>query len=140
MIDQAYFEYIDRDDYPDAVAEYFLEGRRVVVLRTFSKIYGLAGARVGYAVGPQDVCAAMAKVRRPFDLTTTAQVAALASLDDVGEIARRRDLNTQGLDRSPRHPRSATASSPPRAPSATSSTSISARTRPRSSSACSSRA
>ena len=97
VVDQAYFEYIDHDGYPDAVAEYFLEGRRVVVLRTFSKIYGLAGARVGYAVGPHDVCAAMAKVRRPFDLTTTAQAAALASVDDVGEIARRRDLNTQGL-------------------------------------------
>ncbi len=97
VVDQAYFEYIDHDGYPDAVAEYFLEGRRLVVLRTFSKIYGLAGARVGYAVGPQDVCAAMAKVRRPFDLTTTAQAAALASVDDVGEIARRRDLNSQGL-------------------------------------------
>ena len=97
VVDQAYFEYIDHDGYPDAVAEYFLEGRRVVVLRTFSKIYGLAGARVGYAVGPHDVCAAMAKVRRPFDLTTTAQAAALASVDDVGEIARRRDLNSQGL-------------------------------------------
>ena len=56
------------------------------MLRTFSKIYGLAGLRVGYAVGPRDVCAAMAKVRRPFDLTTPAQVAALASLDDPAEI------------------------------------------------------
>ena len=80
VIDQAYFEYIDRDDYPDAVEAYFKNGRRVVVLRTFSKIYGLAGLRVGYAVGPEDVCEAMAKVRRPFDVTTTAQVAALASL------------------------------------------------------------
>src|SRR3954449_2695127 len=52
VIDQAYFEYIDRPDYPDAVDAYFKEGRRVVVLRTFSKIYGLAGLRVGYAVGP----------------------------------------------------------------------------------------
>ena len=62
VIDQAYFEYIDRDDYPDAVEAYYKLGRRVVVLRTFSKIYGLAGARVGYAVGPPDVCQAMAKV------------------------------------------------------------------------------
>ena len=134
VVDQAYFEYIDHDGYPDAVAEYFLERRRVVVLRTFSKIYGLAGARVGYAVGPQDVCAAMAKVRRPFDLTTTAQAAALASVDDVGEIARRRELNTPGPRRPPGHPRSATASSRLPAPSATSSTSTSARTRPRCSS------
>ena len=71
----------------------------MVVLRTFSKIYGLAGLRVGYAVGPRDVCAAMAKVRRPFDVTTTAQVAALASLDDAAEIARRRAVNAEGLAR-----------------------------------------
>jgi histidinol-phosphate aminotransferase len=97
VIDQAYFEYIQRDDYPDAVSEYFLHERHVVVLRTFSKIYGLAGLRVGYAVAPQDIAAAMAKVRRPFDLTTTAQAAALASIGDTGEIDRRRALNTAGL-------------------------------------------
>ncbi len=99
VVDQAYFEYVDRPDYPDAIEEHVKGGRRVVVLRTFSKIYGLAGLRVGYAVGPADVCAAMAKVRRPFDVTTTAQVAALASLDDGGEVARRRALNREGLDR-----------------------------------------
>jgi histidinol-phosphate aminotransferase len=97
VIDQAYFEYIDHPDYPDAVEEYLKQGRRVLVLRTFSKIYGLAGLRVGYAIGPRDVCAAMAKLRRPFDLTTTAQAAALASLDDPDEIARRRALNAEGL-------------------------------------------
>jgi histidinol-phosphate aminotransferase len=99
VVDQAYFEYIDRTDYPDAVERYVKAGRRVVVLRTFSKIYGLAGLRVGYAVGPPDVCAALAKVRRPFDVTTPAQVAALASLDDTTEIVRRRDLNASGLAR-----------------------------------------
>lgn len=99
VIDQAYFEYIDRPDYPDAVEEYVKRGRRVLVLRTFSKIYGLAGLRVGYAVGPREVCAAMTKTRRPFDVTTTAQVAALASLGDPGEIARRRRLNAEGLVR-----------------------------------------
>jgi histidinol-phosphate aminotransferase len=97
VIDQAYFEYIDRPDYPDAVETYVKAGRRVVVLRTFSKIYGLAGLRVGYAVGPADVVAAMTKTRRPFDVTTQAQAAALASLDDDAEIARRRGLNAQGL-------------------------------------------
>ena len=99
VVDQAYFEYIDRPDYPDAVEAYVKQGRRALVLRTFSKIYGLAGLRVGYAVGPADVCAAMTKTRRPFDLTTTAQVAACASLDDPGEIARRRALNAEGLVR-----------------------------------------
>jgi histidinol-phosphate aminotransferase len=97
VVDQAYFEYIDRPDYPDAIERYFKAGTRVVVLRTFSKIYGLAGLRIGYAVGPQDVCTAMAKVRRPFDITTTAQVAALASLGDEDEVARRREVNRIGL-------------------------------------------
>ena len=99
VVDQAYFEYIGDPDYPDAIEEYVKAGSRAVVLRTFSKIYGLAGLRVGYAVGPRDVCAAMAKVRRPFDVTTQAQVAALASLDDSAEIARRRALNSEGLGR-----------------------------------------
>ena len=99
IVDQAYFEYIDRPGYDDAVERYLKEGRRVVVLRTFSKIYGLAGLRVGYAVAQPEVCAAMAKVRRPFDVTTSAQVAALASLDDDAELELRRTLNAEGLVR-----------------------------------------
>jgi histidinol-phosphate aminotransferase len=99
VVDQAYFEYIDRPDYPDAVERYLKNGSRVVVLRTFSKIYGLAGLRVGYAVGPERCIAAMAKVRRPFDLTVPAQVAAVASIGDDAEIARRRTVNTDGLAR-----------------------------------------
>jgi histidinol-phosphate aminotransferase len=99
VVDQAYYEYIDRDDYPDAVERYLKHGRRVVVLRTFSKIYGLAGERVGYAVGPPRCIAAMAKVRRPFDLTATAQLAAVASMGDDAEIARRRAVNAEGLER-----------------------------------------
>jgi histidinol-phosphate aminotransferase len=69
------------------------------VLRTFSKIYGLAGERVGYAVGPRRCIAAMAKVRRPFDLTATAQIGAVASMGDEAEIARRRAVNADGLAR-----------------------------------------
>jgi histidinol-phosphate aminotransferase len=69
------------------------------VLRTFSKIYGLAGLRVGYAVSSPHVCASMAKVRRPFDLTTPAQVAAIASIGDEAELARRRAVNSEGLAR-----------------------------------------
>ncbi|MHB8641593.1 MAG: histidinol-phosphate transaminase [Gaiellaceae bacterium] len=90
VLDQAYFEYIDDPDYPDGIAEYAKTGRRVAALRTFSKIYGLAGLRVGYAVAPADVVTAIAKVRRAFDVTTSAQVAALASLGDDAELARRR--------------------------------------------------
>ena len=99
VVDQAYFEYIDRPDYPDAIARYFRDGRRVAVLRTFSKIYGLAGQRVGYAVAPRSVCAAMTKVRRPFDVTSPAQAAAVASIGDDAELGRRRAANTAGLAR-----------------------------------------
>jgi len=99
VVDQAYFEYIDRPDYPDAVERYLKAGRKVIVLRTFSKIYGLAGLRVGYAVGPQRCIASMAKVRRPFDLTTPAQAAAVASIGDAAELERRRAVNSEGLAR-----------------------------------------
>jgi histidinol-phosphate aminotransferase len=96
VLDQAYFEYIDDADYPDGIAEYFGTGRRVFVMRTFSKIYGLAGLRVGYAIGPADVVTAAGKVRRAFDLNTQAQEAALASLDAPEELARRRAANREG--------------------------------------------
>ncbi|MFL5945976.1 MAG: histidinol-phosphate transaminase [Gaiellaceae bacterium] len=96
VLDQAYFEYIDDADYADGVDEYFKAGRDVIVLRTFSKIYGLAGLRVGYGVGAAEFVAAMSKTRRAFDLTTPAQAAALASLDDDAEIGRRRELNARG--------------------------------------------
>ena len=96
VIDQAYFEYIERPDYPDAIAEYVLPGRRVLVLRTFSKIYGLAGLRVGYGVGPPEIITAIGKTRRAFDVSTAAQVAALASLDEPLEIERRRRLTADG--------------------------------------------
>ena len=98
VLDQAYFEYIDDPDYADGI-ELFREGRRLVVLRTFSKIYGLAGLRVGWAVAPADVATATSKVRRAFDVSSPAQAAALASLDDSQEIAARRQLNAVGIER-----------------------------------------
>ncbi len=96
VVDQAYFEYIDDPGYVDAVEEHFKQGRNVVVLRTFSKIYGLAGLRVGYAVAPKAVVTELSKVRRAFDVSTSAQEAALASLADVDELRRRRELNAVG--------------------------------------------
>jgi histidinol-phosphate aminotransferase len=99
VLDQAYFEYIDDPEYADGIAELFVQGRRVVVLRTFSKIYGLAGERVGYGVAPEDVVAATSKVRRAFDVTATAQAAAIASIGDEEELARRRAANAQGRAR-----------------------------------------
>ncbi len=97
VLDQAYFEYVDDPDYPDAIEEYAKAGRRVLVLRTFSKIYGLAGLRVGYGVGSAALVEAIGKVRRPFDVTGAGQAAALASLDDVAELGRRRAVNQEAM-------------------------------------------
>jgi histidinol-phosphate aminotransferase len=96
VLDQAYLEYVDEPDYPDGIVEYFRPGRRVLVLRTFSKIYGLAGLRVGYGIGPEDVVSGLGKTRRAFDVTTQAQEAALASLGADEELVRRRRLNREG--------------------------------------------
>ena len=96
VVDQAYFEYIDEPEYPDAIEEYFKSGRNVIVLRTFSKIYGLAGLRIGYGVGPSELVTGLSKVRRAFDLSTQAQAAALASLADTAELERRRRFNVEG--------------------------------------------
>jgi histidinol-phosphate aminotransferase len=98
VLDQAYFEYIEEPDYPDAVEEYLKAGRRVLVLRTFSKIYGLAGLRVGYGVGPPDVIGGIGKTRRAFDVNTQAQVAALAGMDESSELAERRRLTREGRE------------------------------------------
>ena len=99
VLDQAYFEYVEDPDYADGIEEYLKAGRRTIVLRTFSKIFGLAGLRVGYGVGPAQVVTAIGKVRRAFDISTAAQVAAVASLEAAGapaEVERRRRLNAEG--------------------------------------------
>ena len=98
VLDQAYYEYVERPDYPDGVAEYANAGRRVLVLRTFSKIYGLAGLRVGYGIGPADVIEAIGKTRRAFDVNTQAQVAALASIEGQDELALRRRVTHEGRE------------------------------------------
>jgi histidinol-phosphate aminotransferase len=90
VVDQAYFEYVEDADHCDTIAAYFKNGQPVVVLRTFSKIYGLAGLRVGYGVGPEHVVREVVKVRRAFDVTSASQEAALASIDNHAEIERRR--------------------------------------------------
>jgi histidinol-phosphate aminotransferase len=99
VLDQAYFEYVDDSDYADGIEEYVKAGRRAIVLRTFSKIFGLAGLRVGYGIGPAELVTAIGKVRRAFDITSPAQVAALASLGAAGardELERRRRVNAEG--------------------------------------------
>lgn len=97
VLDQAYAEYVDDPDYPDGIAEYALQGHNVLVLRTFSKLYGLAGLRVGYGVGPTGLIEAIGKVRRAFDVTAAGQLAALASLSDSDEIERRRSANREAM-------------------------------------------
>jgi histidinol-phosphate aminotransferase len=96
VLDEAYFEYVVEDDYPDGIEEHFKAGRRLLVLRTFSKIYGLAGLRVGYGISSSDVVAAIGKVKNAFDINQTAQDAALASLGNDEEIARRRARTAAG--------------------------------------------
>src|SRR5262249_34491570 len=92
VIDSAYHDYVAGEERVDAVAEH--GGRpNVVVLRTFSKIYGLAGLRVGYAVAPAGVVRELAKVRGPFDVSEAAHAAAAASLGDEAELERRREQN-----------------------------------------------
>ncbi|MBA3716647.1 MAG: histidinol-phosphate transaminase [Actinobacteria bacterium] len=98
VLDQAYFEYMEEPDYPDGIEEYAKAGQPVLVLRTFSKIYGLAGLRVGYGVAPAEIVTAIAKVRRAFDVNQQAQAAALASLDSPEELIRRRAVNAEGRE------------------------------------------
>jgi histidinol-phosphate aminotransferase len=99
IIDEAYFEYVNHADYPDPTRVARWSGRPVVVLRTFSKIYGLAGLRIGYAIAPEAVVATCRRIQNPYEVTRAAQVAALASLQSREELDRRRKLNAVGRTR-----------------------------------------
>ncbi len=79
VFDEAYFEFLDR---PPDTLQFVRDGRNIVVLRTFSKIHGLAGLRIGYAVGPPDLVQVLHKTRQPFNVNSIAQVGALAALED----------------------------------------------------------
>lgn len=81
ILDEAYFEFVDDEDYPNAL-DYIREGRNVVGLRTFSKLYGIAGLRIGYTLASPELTAVMERVREPFPVSRVAQAAALAALDD----------------------------------------------------------
>ncbi|MDP2183783.1 MAG: aminotransferase class I/II-fold pyridoxal phosphate-dependent enzyme, partial [Actinomycetota bacterium] len=94
VLDEAYFEFVCDERYPDGRA-YFDGMRPLVVLRTFSKIYSLAGLRVGYGFLPAPLAAAAQKVREPFNVNTVAQVAAFYSLADDDEVTRRRLENQE---------------------------------------------
>lgn len=81
VFDEAYFEYVDDPQYPDGIG-YVKQEKNVVVIRTFSKVYGLAGLRIGYAVGPKAVIDILARVLPPFPANRLAQAGALAALSD----------------------------------------------------------
>jgi histidinol-phosphate aminotransferase len=81
ILDEAYFEFVDDEDYPDAL-DYIREGRNVVGLRTFSKLYGIAGLRIGYTLASQELTGVMERVREPFPVSRVAEAAALAAVDD----------------------------------------------------------
>jgi histidinol-phosphate aminotransferase len=81
VFDEAYFEYRDHNHYPDTLS-YIHNGRSIITLRTFSKSYGLAALRVGYAFSTVDICTAMNAVREAFNVNSLAQAAATAALDD----------------------------------------------------------
>ena len=89
-IDEAYVEYIRDGMAPDSLALARTRSN-VVVLRTFSKAYGLAGLRVGYAIGPPDLITALDKVFVPFSVTNVSQAAAIAALDAADELLARTD-------------------------------------------------
>jgi histidinol-phosphate aminotransferase len=97
-VDQAYLEYVDDADYADALAD-LPSHPGIVVMRTFSKIYGLAGLRIGYGVASKEVSDALARVRQPFSVNLLAQVAALAALDDRAHVERSRDLVRRARER-----------------------------------------
>jgi len=97
VLDEAYAEYVDDPDYPCGL-EAHRAGRPVVVLRTFSKIYGLAGLRIGYGVALPELVAAMNRIRQPFNVNSLAQVGALAALDDEAHVEASRACNRAGLD------------------------------------------
>ncbi|MDD5504289.1 MAG: histidinol-phosphate transaminase [Candidatus Omnitrophica bacterium] len=95
LIDEAYREFVDKSDYVDTAT---LKGMsNVVTLRTFSKIYGLAGLRIGYAVSNSDIIGWMERVRQPFNANLPAQAAAEAALGDLAFVKRSRALNKKGM-------------------------------------------
>jgi len=96
VIDEAYAEYVEYDDYPDATS-WIAEFDNLLVTRTFSKIHGLAGVRIGYGVSSADIADMLNRVRQPFNVNSLAMVAAAAALDDDNHIIESKQLNKSGM-------------------------------------------
>jgi histidinol-phosphate aminotransferase len=94
-LDSAYWEYVTAKDLPDPM-ELQREFPNVLVMRTFSKVYGLAGLRAGYGIASREIISTLEKVRKPFNMNSMALTAAQAALSDTAFVARSRKLNEQG--------------------------------------------
>jgi len=94
-VDEAYFEYVTHADYPDSL-EYLRTGKNMLALRTFSKIYGLAGLRIGYGITTPEIAELMNKVRQPFNTNSLAQIGALAALADRKHVEKSIAVNNEG--------------------------------------------
>jgi histidinol-phosphate aminotransferase len=95
VVDEAYYEYVTSPEYAESM-KYFRQGRAILILRTFSKIYGLAGLRIGYGIAKASIIKEMNKVRQPFNVNSLAQKAALAALEDKTHIAKAKEVNEKG--------------------------------------------
>ncbi len=91
VLDQAYLEYVTDMDHPGGL-DYVEQGKPVILLRTFSKIYGLAGLRIGYGIAAPEIIRELNRVREPFNVNAMAQSAALAALEDSGHLEKSRSL------------------------------------------------
>ena len=97
VADDAYADYVEDPEYPDTIALRGDGNVPVVTLRTFSKLYGLAGLRIGYAVAPAPVIESMQRIRQPFSVNALALVGALAALEDVEHVQRTLAVNREGM-------------------------------------------
>lgn len=95
VVDEAYYEYVVAQDYADSV-KHFRSGKNILILRTFSKIYGLAGLRIGYGIARKDILTEMNRLREPFNTNSVAQKAALAALRDRNHVAHSQKINEEG--------------------------------------------
>jgi histidinol-phosphate aminotransferase len=95
VVDEAYYEYVAHPDYADSI-KHFREGRDILILRTFSKIYGLAGLRIGYGIARSDIILEMNKLRPPFNTNSLAQNAAIYALQDDAHVRYSREINESG--------------------------------------------
>jgi histidinol-phosphate aminotransferase len=95
VVDEAYYEYVSDSDYADSM-KYLGSGKNILILRTFSKIFGLAGLRIGYGIAKKELLSDMNRIREPFNTNTIAQKAALAALTDKEHVDNSRRINEQG--------------------------------------------